>query len=166
MKRQGCIGSILCILITVCTWELSFSFLTRLFWESCSVSAAAQQNKLQWPDHRHWTKVRKAQCSTKPFPPRIISTAAAAAPYSWKDPQKTGLDSIIFYCGRSGNVIFTAALHWIESLANNVICDYYRGLHPRGSDSYQTKKSTVFQLTLSSSVKSCTVWIDRALSVL
>lgn len=87
LNNWKCISACICYsyrALSSCTFlgSSSFSFISRLL----VLRAAAQQNKLQRPDHRHRTKVRKAQCSTKPFPPGIISTPA---PCSQRDSQST-----------------------------------------------------------------------------
>lgn len=105
---------------------------------------------------RSLTQNQRRQSFTKSFPPRVTSSSLLIERFT-----KTG--SVVFNCGGSGNVVFTAALYWIDSL-QSILFVIITALHPCGSDSsYWTKKSTPLELAASSFVRSGTVRIDRAL---
>lgn len=119
-----------------------FSFVNTILAQQCSKCSLTQnQNQDSLP---------------KSFPPRVISSSLLIERFTKKG-------SIVFNCGSSGNVVFTAALYWIDSL-QSILFVIITALHPCGSDStYWTKKSTALELVLSSFVRSGTVRIDRAL---
>lgn len=98
---------------TLLFYRSSFSFVNtfpvqRDFeWKHCS-DTDQQSEKLSAPENL--------------CPASIISSPS---PFSSTHSQKSPSVQSGFYWARSADVTFTAALHWIQSPANNVICGYY-----------------------------------------
>lgn len=97
---------------------------TLLFFRSgfSFVNTFPVQRDFQWKGcsdtDQQSEKLRKENLCTA----SIISTPS---PFSSTLSQKSPSVRSGFYWARSADVTFTAALHWIQSPANNVICGYY-----------------------------------------